>query len=55
MSFIGSYIEDEPNYPRQNNLISLTENGVWRTQAEGCKFQGLFKTLIKKSSTFQGP
>ena len=44
VSFTGSYTEDEPNFPRQNNLISLTEKGVWHRQAEGCKFQGLFKT-----------
>ena len=44
VSFTGSNTDDEPNFPRQNNLISLTEKGVWHRQAEGCKFQGLFKT-----------
>ena len=42
MSFTSSYTEDEPNFPRQNNLGNFTENGVWHRQ--GCEFQGLFKT-----------
>ena len=41
VSFIGSYIEDEPGFPRQNNLRSQ-KMGVWRRQ--GSKFEGLFKT-----------
>ena len=39
MSFAGSYTEDEPNLPRQNNLI-LQKKVVW--SAQGCEFQGLF-------------
>ena len=42
VSFTGSYTEDKPNLPRQNNLI-LQKKGVWH--AQGCEFQGLFKTL----------
>ena len=42
VSFTGSYTEDKPNLPRQNHLI-LQKKGVWR--AQGCEFQGLFKTL----------
>ena len=41
VSFIGSYIEDEPGFPRQNNLC-LQKKGVWRRQ--GSKFEGLFET-----------
>ena len=39
-SFTGSYTEDEPNFPRQTDLI-FQKKVVWRRQ--GCKFQGLFK------------
>ena len=39
--FTGSYPKDEPNFPRQNNLI-LQKKVVWHRQ--GCEFQGLFKT-----------
>ena len=39
MSFTGSYTKDEPNLPRQNNLI-LQKKVVWR--AQGCEFQGIF-------------
>ena len=38
VSCIGSYIEDEPGFPRQNNL-RLPETGVWRRQ--GSRFEGL--------------
>ena len=41
VSFIGSYSEDELDFPRRNNLI-LQETGVWRRQ--GSEFQGFFKT-----------
>ena len=41
VSFIGSYTEDEPDFPRRNNLI-LQKIGVWHRQ--GSEFQGLFKT-----------
>ena len=41
VSFTGSYIEDEPGFPRQNHL-RLQKTGVWRRQ--GSKFEGLFKT-----------
>ena len=41
VSFTGSYTEDKPNFPQQNNLI-LQKKGVWRRQ--GCEFEGLFKT-----------
>ena len=34
-SFTGSYTEDEPNFPRQNDLI-LQKNVVWCRQ--GCEF-----------------
>ena len=44
-SFTGSYTEDEPNVPRQNNLIQQ-KKVVWRRQ--GCEFQGLFKTRPNK-------
>ena len=40
MSFTGSYNEDEPNFPPQNNLI--LEKMVWHRQ--GSEFQRLFKT-----------
>ena len=40
-SFVGSYTEDEPDFPRRNNQI-LQKVGVWRGQ--GSEFQGLFKT-----------
>ena len=36
VSFTGSYAEDEPNFPRQNNAR------VWHRQ--GSEFQGFFKT-----------
>ena len=39
VSFTGSYTKDEPNLPRQNNLI-LQKKVVWH--AQGCEFQGLF-------------
>ena len=45
VNFIGSYTEDEPGFPRQNNL-RLQKTGVWRRQ--GSKFAD----LIKKSSAF---
>ena len=45
VSFTGSYIEDEPNFPPRNNLIS--QKIVWRKQ--GTEFQGTFQDLIKKS------
>ena len=41
MIFSGFYTENEPNFPRQNNLI-LQKKGVWRGQ--GCEFQGHFET-----------
>ena len=41
VSFIGSYTDDEPDFPRRNNLI-LQEKGVWHRQ--GSEFQGLFNT-----------
>ena len=38
MSFTGSYTDDEPNFPWQNNLIL-------QKKASGAdKFQGFFKT-----------
>ena len=40
VSFAGSYTEDEPNFPRPNNVISQTV--LWRKQAG--EFQRLFKT-----------
>ena len=39
-SFSGSYTQDEPNFPRQTNLILQKKD---------------FQDLIKKSSTLQGP
>ena len=41
VSFIGSYVEDEQDFPRRNNLI-LQKTGVWHGQ--GSEMQGLFKT-----------
>ena len=41
VSYIGSYIEDEPGFPRQN-ILRLPETGVWHRQ--GSKFEGLFET-----------
>ena len=41
VSFIGSYIEDEQDFPRRNNLI-LQKTGVWHSQ--GSEMQGLFNT-----------
>ena len=41
VSFISSYTENEPGFPRQNNL-RLQKTGVWLRQ--GSKFEGLFKT-----------
>ena len=41
VNFIGSYTEDEPGFPRQNNL-RLQKTAVWRRQ--GSKFEGFFKT-----------
>ena len=41
VSFTGSYTEDKPNFPQQNNLI-LQKKGVWL--GHGCEFEGLFKT-----------
>ena len=41
VSFIGSHTEDEPGFPRQNNL-RLQKTDVWRRQ--GSKFEELFKT-----------
>ena len=43
MSFTGSYNEDEPNFPPQNNLI--LQKMVWHRQ--GSEFQRLFKTTTK--------
>ena len=40
VSFTGSYTEEEPNFPRQNNPISYKV--VRRKQ--GSEFQNLFKT-----------
>ena len=45
VSFTGSYTEDEPNVPRQNNLIQQ-KKVVWRRQ--GCEFQGLLETRPNK-------
>ena len=42
VSFTGSYTEDGPNFPPQNNLLLLKIKGGWRRQ--GGEFQGLFKT-----------
>ena len=41
VSCIGSYIENEPGFPRQN-ILRLPETGVWHRQ--GSKFEGLFET-----------
>ena len=41
VSFIGSYIEDEQDFPLPNNLI-FQETGVWNRQ--GSEIQELFKT-----------
>ena len=43
MSYTGSYNEDEPNFPPQNNLI--LQKMVWHRQ--GSEFQGLFKATTK--------
>ena len=52
VSFTGPYTEDEPNFPRQNNLGNFTEKGPWRRQ--GCEIFKDFSTdPIKKSSTFK--
>ena len=40
VSCTGSYNKDEPNFPRQNNLI--LQKTVWYRQ--GSEFQGFFKT-----------
>ena len=42
VSFTGSHIEDEPNFP-QRKKTNFTENCVRCRQ--GSEFQGLFKTL----------
>ena len=45
-SFTGSYTEDEPKFPRQNNLLL-------QKMVSGVDKVVNFKDLIKKSSTFQ--
>ena len=40
VSCTGCYTEDEPNFPRQNNLN--LQKTVWHRQ--GSEFQGFFKT-----------
>ena len=36
VSFTGSYTEDKPNFPQQNNLI-LQKKGVWCGQGVNLK------------------
>ena len=51
MSFTGSYIDEEPNFPQQNNL-------VLQKIVAGVDEEVNFKDSSwpkKKSSTFQGP
>ena len=47
----GSYTEDEPNFPRQNNLI-LQKRCLVETRLS---ISATFQDLIKKLRTFQGP
>ena len=52
LSFTGSYTEDEPNFPWQNNLILQKKvSGVDKV----VNFKGFLRPNKKKESTFQGP
>ena len=50
VSFIGSYTEDEPDFPPWNNLI-LQKTVVWHRQFKVVNFKDLG---IKASFTFSG-
>ena len=52
VNFTGSYTEDEPNFPRQNNLI-LQKSVVGVDKVMNFPLiSRTFQDLIKKSSTF---
>ena len=54
VSYIGSYTEDEPDFPRQNNLI-LLKTGVWRRRDSEFQFSKLFFKDLNQIGHFRVP
>ena len=52
VNFIGSYTEDEPGFPRQNNL-RLQKTDVWRRQLEVVNLKNFSRPNKKNQVPFK--